>query len=216
MNQPLSLKSAERKVFQTSMSDGLWDVFIGCFVLMFAIAPLLSESLGDFWSSFIFLPFWGLVYLAIWLMRKYVVAPRMGTVRFSEARRLKIRRFSIVLVVVNTLALVLGLLVLFLYGRDPASGSARLSGIYPYAFGAFLLVGFSIAAYLLDCPRFFVYGLMLFIAAPVGEWLSNNYGASHHGYPIVFGFVAGVMILTGVVLFIWLLIKNPLVDDQVG
>lgn len=210
MTQPLSLKYAERKVFQTTMSDGLWDVLIGCFILMFALAPVLSESLGDFWSSFIFLPFWGLVYLAIWLIRKFVVAPRLGTVRFGQTRRRKMRRFSIVMVVINTLVLLLGILVSIVYGGNPAGGS----GAYLNLFGVFLLVGFSVAAYLLECPRFFVYGLMLFVAGPVGEWLSNNYGASHHGFPIVFGLVAAIIILAGLVLFIRLLIQNPVVAEQ--
>jgi hypothetical protein len=80
MQNPISLKSAESKAFQLSFADGLWDVFIGCMFLNFAVAPFLSETMGDFWSSAIFLPFWGLVYLAIWLTRKYVVAPRIGKV----------------------------------------------------------------------------------------------------------------------------------------
>jgi hypothetical protein len=40
MQTPVSLKTAERKVFQTTFADGLWDVFIGCFALQFAIAQL--------------------------------------------------------------------------------------------------------------------------------------------------------------------------------
>ncbi len=101
MQTPVSLKSAERRAFQSSFADGLWDVFIGCFALEFAIAPLLSETLGDFWSSAIFLPIWGLVYLAIWLVRKHVLAPRLGTVSFGKARQRKMRKFSLVLLVVN-------------------------------------------------------------------------------------------------------------------
>ena len=79
MHPPISLKSAERKAFQSTFADGLWDVFIGVFALEFAIAPLLSKTLGDFWSSAVFLPVFGVVYLVIWLTRKYVVAPRIGT-----------------------------------------------------------------------------------------------------------------------------------------
>ena len=80
--------------------------------------------------------------------------------------------------------------------------------------GLFLLVGFSVAAYMLDYTRLYFYGLMLFIAPLVGEWLYAYHGASHHGYPVVFGFSAGVMILTGLVLFIRLLKENPPVDEE--
>jgi hypothetical protein len=59
MFQKISLKEAERKAFKASFDDGLWDIFLGCFFLIFAIGPYLSPTLGDFWSSMVFLPFWG-------------------------------------------------------------------------------------------------------------------------------------------------------------
>ena len=57
MSRQLSLKEAERKAFRTKYDDGLWDILLGCFFSMFAIAPFLSASLGDFWSSAVFVPF---------------------------------------------------------------------------------------------------------------------------------------------------------------
>jgi hypothetical protein len=62
MQEKISLKEAEKKAFKTSFDDGLWDILIGSFFLEFAIAPLISASLGDFWSSVVFLPFWGFDY----------------------------------------------------------------------------------------------------------------------------------------------------------
>jgi hypothetical protein len=75
MANEISLKEAERKVFASTVQDGLWDILVGCVMLEFAIGPLLSQSLGDFWSSAVFLPFWGLVYLAILYLRKYIISP---------------------------------------------------------------------------------------------------------------------------------------------
>ena len=207
MHSPVSLKSAERKAFQSTFADGLWDIFIGCFALEFAIAPLLSKSLGDFWSSAVFLPVFGVVYLGIWLIRKFVVKPRIGTFSFGKMRRQKLQRFSLIMLIANLVMFVLGIIVALNFRRLPGFGIASLLGL-------FLLVAFSAAAYMLDYTRLYLYGLMLFVAAPVGEWLYANHGASHHGYPIVFGFSAGVMILTGLVLFIRLLKENPLMDEE--
>ncbi len=207
MQTPVSLKSAERRAFQSSFADGLWDVFIGCFALEFAIAPLLSETLGDFWSSAIFLPIWGLVYLAIWLVRKHVLAPRLGTVSFGKARQRKMRKFSLVLLVVNVLMLVLGVLAVLNFGKIPGIGVASL-------FSLFLLAGFSVAAYMLDYPRLYFYGLLLFVAPLVGEWLYANHGVAHHGYPVVFGVAAAIMILTGLALFVRVLVNHPTADGE--
>jgi MFS family permease len=206
VSQLRSLQEAERKVFRTAYQDGMWDLFLGCFALMFAVAPLLSTRLGDFWSSAVFLPFWGLVALAIWLIRKHVIAPRVGVVRFGPARKRKLRRLSLAMVVVNLLALVLGIVFAF---RSTVPGQA-----VPIVFGLILLAGFSIAAYLLDFRRLYVYGLLLCLSPLIGEWLYRQYHVPHHGFPLTFGFTAGIMIVTGLVILARLLRDNPPPEEQ--
>jgi len=202
MSQSMDLKEAEKKVFRTVYNDGLWDVLLGCFFLMFAFAPYLSTIMGDFWSSAVFLPLWGLVYLAIRLTREYVIAPRMGVVDFGEKRKRRLKKFSAVLMVFNFVVLILGIIAAFTSGR--VSGS-----LYPYLLGAFFLIAFSLAAHVLDIIRLYFYGLLSGFVPVVGEWLYVNAGFSHHGYPVVFGTTAGIMILVGVVLFLRLLIQHP-------
>ena len=209
MSEKISLKDAERKVFQSTFADGLWDVLIGCFVLEFSLAPLLSESMGDFWSSVIFLPFFGLVYLVIWLTRKYMVTPRLGMVSFGKARKQKLAKFTKVMLVTNILIFILGLVAALLTGQSTESGIASFFKLIPTVLGLFVLLGFSFAAYLLDYPRLYFYGLLLFVAPVVGEWLYQNHGAAHHGFPIVFGVTAGIIILAGLATFVRMLLTNP-------
>jgi len=216
MQDPLSIKTVERKVFRTTFADGLWDVLLGCFVLEFAIAPFLSKYLGDFWSSAVFLPFWGLVYLGIWLTRKYVVAPRIGVVSFGKTRKQKLSRFRLVMLVTNVLALVLGIIVFLTFTKEPLARFSGLYFLYPAVFSVSALLFLSAAAFLLDFPRLFIYALLLFAAPPIGEWLYQRYGAIHHGFPIVFGFSAAVMILTGLSLLIHLVVTTPPVDSEGG
>jgi hypothetical protein len=204
MSQRISLKDAERKVFQSTFADGLWDVFLGCwFPMQLAIAPFLSVSMGDFWSSAVFLPFWGAIYLVIWLVRKKVVKPRIGMVEFGAARKSRLKRFSLTLLIVNVIAFILGIIAFLGFRSLPVVGP-------PIAMGLTLLIGFSAAAYFLDFPRLYVYGLLGALAPLIGEWLYQNAGASHHGFPIVFGTLGGVMILTGLVTFVRFLQNNPL------
>jgi MFS family permease len=206
VSQPKSLQEVERKVFRTVYQDGLWDVFLGCFALLFALGPLLSVRLGDFWSSAVFLPFWGLVALAIWLIRRHVVAPRLGVVKFGPARKRKLLRFNLAMLVVNVLALVAGIVV--------ALQSTVPGQVVPIGFGLVLLVGFSVTAYLLDFRRLYLYGLLVGLSPLVGEWLYTHYGVPHHGLPVTFGLSSAIMIGTGLVIFARLLRDNPLPGSQ--
>lgn len=197
-----NLKEAERKVFTATFQDGLLEIFLGCFVLMFAIAPLLSVSLGDFWSSFVFLPFWALVYLAIHFVRKHVVRPRLGQVGFGPARKARLVRFNLWMLLVLVAGLLLGILA--------AVNPLGPGWIYQAVFGLLVLALASVAAYFLDFDRLYLYGVLFAFSPMVGEWLYQNLGASHHGYPIVFGAAASLMILTGLILFIRFLREHPL------
>jgi len=206
------LQKAERKVFTSTFQDGLLDIMIGSFVLMMAVGPLLSVQLGDFWSSAIFLPFWGLIYLGVLLTRKYVILPRTGKVKFGTARKHKLTRFSIIMVVANLIFLILGVIAAF---RIVPSGNERSDWIINLIFSLTWLLFGSLAGLLLGLPRLIVYGLILAAAPIIGEWLRVEHGATHHGYPITFGIAAGVIFLIGVFLFVQLLRNNPLPPENV-
>jgi hypothetical protein len=202
VSQKISLKEAERKAFRTTLNDGLVDIFLGCFLLMFVIGPYLSDSLGDFWASAVFLPFLALVYLAIWLIRRYVVTPRIGMVKFGQARKATLAKFTVVMLVIYVVALILGSVAALSFGSVPGQMISIL-------FGLILLMGFSIAAYFLDFNRLYIYGLLVGLSPLIGEWLWTHGYATHHGFPITFGTSSGIMILVGLAVFIRLLHNNP-------
>jgi hypothetical protein len=207
MVEEISLKEVERKIFSIVTQDGMSDIFLGCIFLIFAIAPSLSSRLGDFWSSAIFVPFWGIVMLCIWLIRKHVVRPRIGVVKFGATRRTRLLKFNLVMLTVNVLILILGIWKSF--------NSEVLSGRTTSAlFGLICLALFSIAAYFLNFGRLYVYGLLIGLSPLVGEWLYSYHGASHHGFPITFGASAGIMIITGLFVFIRIFRLNPIPTER--
>ena len=210
MSQDTYIKHAERKVFTASFDDGLLDIFISCWVLMFAVAPYLSGYLGDFWSSAIFLPFWGLVYLVLRWVRKHLVIPRIGVMKGGAIRRRKLSIFSLVMLAINVIFFVLASVFALTPVGTGWSSALRFGGM----FGVMLLISFSITGYFLDLPRLYLYGLMLALAMPVGEWLYRMFGVPHHGFPVVFGFSAAILFLVGVVRFVILLNDNPLPAEE--
>jgi hypothetical protein len=165
--------------------------------------------MGDFWSSVVFLPFWGLLYLLIRSVRLNIVKPRIGTVNFGAVRKKKIRTFTVIMLIINLIIFLFGLVVAFTLGRLTDLFIAGL-------FGLFILAGFSAAAYFLDYPRLYIYGLLLLAAPQIGEWLYQNHYVVHHGYPLVFGYASGLLIFSGIVTFIIFLRNHPKVDLPVG
>jgi len=206
MSQPISLKEAEREVFHSTANDGLWDIFLGIFFLEFVIAPFLSESMGDFWSAAVFLPVWAVAYLVIRFLRKKVVEPRIGVVKFGTARVSKMKRFSYVMLAFNVIALGLGVWAAF--SVESASGDS-----IPYMFSLVLLSGFSLAAFFLEINRLYLYGLLIALAPIAGEWLWDHGYASHHGWPVTFGVISGIMILVGLSMFVRVLRSSSAPND---
>lgn len=207
MSQRISLKEAERKVFASALGDGLWDILIGCLILMFAVAPFLSPSLGDFWSAAVFVPFWALVYLATWLIRKHVVRPRIGVVKFGSWRRARLTRFSVMMLVLFLGSFVLGIVSALRFDAMP-------SWTFTASFPLIVLAGFSLTAWFLSAPWLYVYGALFALSPLVGEWLYRHLNVPHHGYPVTFGISAGVPILVGLAKLIRLVRAHPISGQE--
>jgi len=206
------LKTLEQRTFRTVTDDGLWDVLIACVFANLAIAPLLSEDLGDFWSSALLAPIWLATYLVIWVVRHRIIAPRVGTVRFGADRQQRLRRLGIVMVVVNAIAAGLGAVAFIgvqLDWIDLGNGSIG----YPLGLAMVVLIGLSGTAAITGIHRYYLYGLLLAVAALVGEWLWREDLATHHGYPIAFGTASAIIFITGIARFTGIVRSHPLPPD---
>ena len=171
------------------------------------VAPLLSVRLGDFWSAAVFVPIVGGVYVTLVVVKRRLLAPRIGEVRLGSYRQARLQRLVLVLTVINVVALVAGFF--FAYRFDPGNG------LSPVIFlAATILVGFSLAAYFLNIPRFFIYGLLLAVGPFVGEWLWRRGYASHHGWPVVFGTAAAVIAAIGLYKLVALIRAHPPLSDE--
>ncbi|KPK63109.1 hypothetical protein AMJ83_08565 [candidate division WOR_3 bacterium SM23_42] len=202
MEQQIDLKRLERKVWTSFYADGLWDIFLGCIILMFALAPFLNRmGLGDFWSSAAFVPFWAVIFALIVLLRRYVVIPRLGLVSFGQTRRKRLAKFNILIFVALSVSLILGI--------TSFKGSMTQSWVHNLRFIAVVLICFGLAGYFLGVIRLYIYGLLIALCIPIGEWLHLSAGIPHHGFPVTFGITSSVIILTGVILFLRLLRENP-------
>lgn len=207
MNTNNSLRDLERNMYRDSIQDGILDIQIGCMLLTFVLPIYLGPTLGDFWSSVVFLPLWLLVLFGLRAYRKKVIHPRVGKIQYGTYRKKRLKRMNIIILVINLIALILGFLSFVQFNQLPGwAHTARLSIV--------LLIGFSLAGYMLEIPRLYLYGVLISAALLVGEYLYKNFGFSHHGFPITFGFSSAVLVLTGLIILIRLLKKYPAQDKK--
>jgi hypothetical protein len=208
MSNEISLKDTERKVFNTAFQDGLVDIGIGGLMLVFAIGPFVTPYLGDFWATIVtFLPLWTILFPALWLIRKYVVTPRVGIVKYGPWRVSRIKRFNVVILIFLVFSLILGILSAVEFDAVPG-------WIHAARFSLVFLLAFSVAAYFLDFTRLYVYGTLIALAPLIGEVLYQYLKIPHHGYMVTFGLPAALIIITGVVRFIRFVRDHPLQEVQ--
>lgn len=203
MLEHINLKDLERRAFRSTFQDGLWDIFIGFLFTQFAVAPFLSKfGLGDFWTSAAFFPVYIIVLACVMVLKKYVVAPRLGMVQFSKKRKAKFKKLILMTNIILMTGIIAGVFFVDL-------SNLNIKWLFPATFSLILLIGFSVAAYLLDLSRLYIYGAINALAVLVGELLYQFAGASHHGFPIAFGVTSSIMIIIGIVLLINFLRKYP-------
>ena len=126
----------------------------------------------------------------------------MGIVKPGPARKAKLLKVNIILLII----LFAGFLVGLLYPK--LSPAANI--VFPITFSMMILSLFSISAYYLNINRLLYYGMVISLAPITGEILWQNGLVSHHGYPLVFGIVSSFLIIAGIFYFIRFLRENPI------
>ncbi|MGB2962506.1 MAG: hypothetical protein WBB69_00785 [Anaerolineales bacterium] len=202
MAAKISLKDLEKNVFQKSFQDGLLDIQIGIMMLTFVLVLYLGPYLGDFWASTIYLPVYAGIFYGFRILRKKIIQPRIGVVEYGKHRKTRLKKITLVMLIINILALILGVVAFFYFSTLPGWFiSTQLSII--------ILVGFSLVGYMLEFPRLYMYGILTATAPIIGELLYTRLGVPHHGFPVTFGVAGGLMILCGIIILLRLLKKYP-------
>lgn len=157
----VNLKEVEKRTYITYHQDGLIDIFIGTYILLFAIA-ILTNNILDLSTWFVIPAIFPALMIPIWMsFKKRITIPRIGYVKFkaSGANR--------------TTALFLGLMVagigmFFIFGfSSTQSWALTLREIIISNSMIFIgISGFIIAnlfGYTIGLKRLYAYGLLTLI-----------------------------------------------------
>lgn len=215
MSQPYNLSQIQRRTFQMiSFEDGLFDLLLGITFMFLAIYPVTRELLGPTWNFVLFLSLLALTIVAQLLVRHLVSEPRIGYVRLRKTLTLRVLIIISVVMVVITFGLVL--LTLLSPGLEPTSSvPAEAPGERSYLveFITLLFMGglFSAMAYVFGVRRLYFYGWMVGLAYLVSVYMAHNAGWV---VLIPTAIAAGVILITGFVLFLRFLRKYPLPAEE--
>lgn len=217
MSQSISLKELERKAFRSTFQDGLWDIFLGLLLFNMGMGTMLGGMLGETEMSLMSLlgsmvaliAFAVVVLLAFWAGKKFITTPRIGLVKFGPQRKAKMKNLRAVLF----LSVLLLVIMLILGWAAMGNGLPWWVTEIPlplYVWPAQTIIVFGLAAYFLDVPRFYAYGVLYGLPFPVGMLLVKNTDLTVLGsVAITYGVPVGVMVLIGVVLFVRFLRDYP-------
>ncbi|MFC2014362.1 hypothetical protein ACFLUP_00005, partial [Chloroflexota bacterium] len=197
-------KELERKVFSSYFKDGLWDIYGALMLLGFALTMVTG------WD-YLMLAF-GVLSVALLLLRRRIIVPRLGQVKFSSDRQTKTKRSILIAVVTGTLTMITGMIFFVLHSlnRIPIWLDIWMGDYFLAAFGGMLALLIAVAASVVGVWRYYVYAALTFIAYFLANVLRPY---DLEGIPI---FMAGIIILIiGVVILMRFLRKYPLVPQEI-
>jgi hypothetical protein len=190
MVEDISLKEIQRKVYMSFFQDGLWDIFLGLFILGWGLAILIE--LGYLVGAF----FIG-IYFTVWGVKKWLTYPRIGYARFSATSR---RRITTRFVILGMVVLLVGVMMAILWGigRRPQ----WLADYFPLVFNGILAAIVCFIAYWARVNRFYLYAVLIFLGAVFHLWLGVRWE---------FGFIGagGIIVLIGLGILIIFLRRYP-------
>jgi len=160
-------KQIERRVFTSFFQGGVIESFTGIFLLQLGLPALFSRSgFGDLESALLALPIALILLVAVFLVRRFVIIPRLGRVKFLPERRRRISK----LMIVPLLTLIAGAIVGYIFSENAPLRHAFVGQI---PFILIPIIVFSAAAYFLDMKRLCIYGAIVGLVFPLGKYLET-------------------------------------------
>ena len=176
MNKQKSLREVEKRTYMSYHQDGLIDIFVSVYVLMFASGILLM-TLTDF-SMWFVIPAMGIfpaIIAPIWVSaKKQITMPRIGYVKFGSKGAKKLMAIFIGLMVAG-----LGVFMVFTFASSQGWALTLKdliisNGMISIGIGAASIS--SLFAYIMGLKRLYAYGLFTLALFITGHLITIPFG----------------------------------------
>lgn len=214
-----NLRTMESRTWRANQQDGLFDLFFAVLFLGIALAQM-----ADGWWDNEFATLGLLVGIqsggaaGLWWARRRITQPRIGVVRFTSARKRRVRTTTVLLAlcVAATASLVV-LTALSGRGVPPFSHPVSRTTVSAIV-AALVLTPLAAMAYFLEFPRILVHAGLFLAAEFGGTWLEHE-AALPAPHAVTFGAAAIASGVIGAMLllrFLRMRPENPSVPDPKG
>jgi len=190
MTNQHDLKALEQEAFSDAYSDGIFDLFVGISLIWIGVAWLWLPDLAGMAGI---LPAISIVPMIE--IRKRLVEPRIGYVKWSDARESQERRTLTQMLAFGVLILAVGVGVFFLTTQTDTD-TDTLATLVP-ALPAWLLgIGAALFAFVSGVGRAFWYAAILAVAGGVTIWLDQGPGLGLFVSGILITLIAATMVVS--------------------
>ena len=201
-----SLKEVEKKTYMSYHQDGLIDIFVGVYILSFALGILLF-TVTDFSTWFVVPAIFPAIMVPIWISaKKQITMPRIGYVKFGSRGAPKLMAIFIGVMVAGLGAF----MFLSFASRSQAWALALRNLIIP---NGMIIIGIAAAsisslfAYTMGLKRLYAYGLIALALFLTGHFITILFGY----FLVTIGLV---ILINGFVLLIRFIRKYPLTEGD--
>jgi len=169
VTQLVDLDRLEKQAFRKFYDDGIFDIFFGLLIAAMSLGSVIQDALGSEAVSLIVMAGSGLVLVVVFMTaRRRVVLPRLGRFTPGPARRRRISVTRVILLCSAALGVAAFGLAVVAEAEGAAPGTVEI--VLPIVWFVNATVVLGAMAYLLDVPRFALYGVLFGLVGPVMIW----------------------------------------------
>ncbi len=198
-----SLKQVEKRTYMTYHQDGLIDIFVGVYILLFGLGIFL-QTITDFSTWFVFPGVFPAVMVPIWIsVKKRITIPRIGYVKFGSRGA---NRFMAVILGL----MVFGLGVFMVFGLGAAMDQGWAVTLRTLIFSnSMIIIGVgaaiisSLFAYNMGLKRLYAYGLLTLVLFLTGHFITIPF----QYFLLTTGFA---IVIYGLILMVQFIQKYPI------
>jgi hypothetical protein len=201
MNKKMNLREVEKKTYMSYHQDGLIDIFVGVYVLLFALGILLS-TVTDFSTWFVVPAIFPAIMVPVWVSaKKRITMPRIGYVKIGSRGANMLMAIFLGLMVAG-----LGTFMVFSFASSQGWALTLRNLIIS---NSLIIIGVSSAAmsslfaYTMGLKRLHAYGLLALALFFTGHFVTIPFGY----FLLTIGLV---IIISGFVLLLRFIRKYPL------